>query len=102
MVIIEAPMFSKLVYKYLSEDEYAAVQWALTLHPELGVIIPHSGGLRKLRWAMAGKGKRGGLRVIYYWKSTAGEIWLLTLYAKNEITDIPRHVLMKLKEEIES
>lgn len=102
MVIIEAPMFSRLVYEYLSEDEYAAVQWALALHPELGVIIPHSGGLRKLRWAAAGKGKRGGLRVIYYWKSRAGEIWLLTLYAKNEIADIPPHVLMKLKEEIDS
>lgn len=102
MVIIEAPLFSRLVYDYLSDDEYAALQWALTLHPEIAPVIPGSGGLRKLRWAMPGKGKRGGLRVIYYWKNNVGEIWLLTLYAKNEAADIPRHVLKMLKQEIES
>ena len=101
MVIIETPLFSRLVYDYLSEDEYAALQWALTLHPELGAIIPSSGGLRKMRWAMPGKGKRGGLRVIYYWRNGAGEIWLLTLYSKNESANIPRHILKTLKEEID-
>ena len=101
MVIIETPLFSRLVYDYLGEDEYAALQWALTLHPELGTVIPGSGGLRKMRWAMPGKGKRGGLRVIYYWRNGAGEIWLLTLYSKNESANIPRHILKKLKEEID-
>jgi hypothetical protein len=89
MVIIEAPLFSRLVYDYLSDDEYAALQWALTLHPEMGPIIQ-------------GKGKRGGLRIIYYWKSKSGEIWLLTLYAKNEAADIPRHLLKMLQQEIDS
>lgn len=101
MVVIEAPTFSRLVYDYLSDDEYAALQWALTLHPELGALIPGSGGLRKLRWAMPGKGKRGGLRVIYYWRNSVGEIWLLTLYAKNEAANIPHHILKKLKQEID-
>jgi mRNA-degrading endonuclease RelE of RelBE toxin-antitoxin system len=98
---IEAPIFSRLVYDYLTEDEYAALQWALTINPESGRLIPGSGGLRKLRWAGKGKGKRGGLRIIYYWQSNDGEIWLLTLYAKNEAENIPRHILKLLREEIE-
>ncbi|MGH8369626.1 MAG: transcriptional regulator [Gammaproteobacteria bacterium] len=101
MVIIEAPLFTRRIADYLDDDEYSALQWALTLHPELGAIIPGSGGLRKLRWAAPGKGKRGGLRVIYYWKNSAGEIWLLAVYAKNETADIPRHILRALKQELE-
>ncbi len=102
MLIIETPLFTRLVYHYLNDDEYAALQWALTLHPDMGVIIPESAGIRKLRWAISGKGKRGGLRIIYYWKNKAGEIWLLTLYAKNESADIPRKMLKILKKELES
>lgn len=65
-------------------------------------VIPSSGGIRKLRWAGKGHGKRGGLRVIYYWRDSKGEIWLLTLYAKNEAENIPLHVLRELRKEIES
>ncbi len=64
-------------------------------------VIPGSGGMRKLRWAGKGHGKRGGLRVIYYWRDRKGEIWLLTLYAKNEAENIPLHVLRELRKEIE-
>lgn len=102
MLFIEAPLFSRLLGEYLSDDEYAALQWALTQRPEAGAVIPGSGGIRKLRWAGSGRGKRGGLRVIYYWKTRAGEIWLLTLYAKNEAADIPLNVLRQLQQEIES
>ncbi len=64
--------------------------------------MPGSGGVRKLRWAMGGRGKRGGSRVIYYWKQTDDEIWLLTVYAKNEIGNIPSHILRKIAEEIKN
>ncbi len=101
MHFIETSIFSRLVGEYLTDDEYAALQWALTLHPEAGAVIPGSGGLRKLRWGATGRGKRGGLRVIYYWRNAAGEIWLLTVYAKNEAENIPAHVLRQLKEAID-
>lgn len=100
MIFIEAPTFSRLIHRYLSDDEYAALQWALVLRPEAGAIIPGSGGIRKLRWAAKGRGKRGGLRVIYYWRNREGEIVLLTLYAKNEAENIPLDVLRELRKEI--
>jgi len=101
MEFIEAPLFSRLVADYLSDDEYSALQWTLALHPEAGATIPGAGGIRKLRWQGKGKGKRGGLRVIYYWRSARGEIWLLTLYAKGEAEDIPPQMLKRLRKELE-
>ena len=86
----------------MDDDEYAALQWALALRPEAGAVIPGSGGILKLRWGAEGRGKRGGLRVIYYWKRRDGQIWLLTIYAKNEAENIPLHVLNALRKEIES
>jgi mRNA-degrading endonuclease RelE of RelBE toxin-antitoxin system len=102
MVLIESPLFSGLVDDYLDEDEYSALQWALILHPEAGALVPRSGGVRKLRWAPSGRGKRGGLRVIYYWLAKKDEIWLLTLYDKREEQSIPAHVLRGLREELMS
>ncbi len=101
MEFIEAPIFTRLVHEYLDDDEFSALQWALALRPEAGAVIPGSGGIRKLRWGSKGRGKRGGLRVIYYWRSRAGQIRLLTLYAKNEAEDIPPAMLRALKKEIE-
>ena len=65
-------------------------------------MVAGSGGIRKLRWAPSGRGKRGGLRVIYYWKDDKGEIWLLTLYSKREEQTIPAHILNALREELMS
>lgn len=101
VIFIEAPIFSKMVYSYLSEDEYAALQWTLILKPETGEVIPGSGGLRKMRWNTGRKGKRGGNRVIYYRQTAKGEIWLLTIFAKNEADNIPAHILRKIKEAME-
>lgn len=66
--------------------------------PEAGVVIPGSGGLRKLRWAGSGRGKRGGLRVIYYYVTAEGEILLLHLYAKNEMEDLGAATIKQLKQ----
>jgi len=71
------------------------------VRPEQGKIIPGSGGLRKIRWAVKGRGKRGGTRVIYYWQQANSKIWMLTIYAKNEAENIPAHILKKLKEAME-
>ena len=98
VVFVEAPVFSKLVYDYLNEDEYAALQWTLAARPEIGKVIPGSGGLRKIRWTAKGHGKRGGTRIIYYFHKEAGEIWLITIYAKNEVGKIPTKILKAIME----
>ena len=98
---IESKLFSRLVGEYLTDDEYARLQIALIDAPESGALVAGSGGVRKLRWAQPGRGKRGGIRVIYYAKTRAGVIWMLTIYAKNEEENIPAHVLRKIKEEID-
>lgn len=70
--------------------------------PESGKVVPGSGGVRKLRWAMTGTGKRGGVRVIYYFKKQDDEIWLLTIYSKSETENIPAHTLRMIAEEIQN
>jgi mRNA-degrading endonuclease RelE of RelBE toxin-antitoxin system len=97
---IESPNFTKRIDEHLFHDEYVALQWHLATHPESGDLIPGSGGLRKIRWLRKGRGKRGGVRIIYYYKSCDGHIWLLTIYAKNETENIPAHILRKIKEEL--
>jgi hypothetical protein len=98
---VETRLFTRLVQEYLSDDEYGALQQALVANPEAGDVIPGSGGVRKLRWGVAGRGKRGGIRVIYYLRSRQGQIWMLTLYAKNVEENISAHVLKKIREEID-
>jgi hypothetical protein len=98
---VESKLFTRLVGDYLTDDAYAELQVALAESPERGSVVPGSGGVRKLRWAQPGRGRRGGLRVIYYAKTHEGVIWMLTIYAKNEEQNIPAHVLRKIKEELD-
>ena len=98
---VETPLFTRLVTDYLSDDEYLKLQQALAENPAAGDLIPGSGGVRKLRWARRGQGKRGGLRVIYYVRTRLGIIWMLTLYAKNVADNIPAHILRKIRQEME-
>ncbi|OFW43277.1 MAG: transcriptional regulator [Acidobacteria bacterium RIFCSPLOWO2_12_FULL_67_14b] len=102
MTFVETKLFTELVLDYLSDDEYAAMQQFLVVNPEAGDVIPGSGGVRKLRWGVAGRGKRGGLRVIYFLRLRKDEVWMLTLYAKNVADNIPAKVLKKIKEEIDA
>lgn len=99
---IEAAAFTKYIYDYLSDDEYLGLQSFLLQYPESGKVVRGSGGVRKVRWAMSRKGKSGGVRVIYYFKKQDDEIWLLTIYSKNEVESIPAHVLRQIAKEIEN
>ena len=98
---VETKLFTRLIDEYLTDDEYAALQLSLAVDPEAGDVIKGTGGVRKLRWSGSGRGKRGGLRVIYYLRLQNGQIWLLTAYAKNVKDSIPASVLKKIKEELD-
>ena len=102
VTFVETKLFTQLVLDYLSDDEYAAMQQFLVVNPEAGDVIPASGGVRKLRWGVAGRGKRGGLRVIYFLRRRNDEVWMLTLYAKNVADNIPAKLLKKIKEAIDA
>jgi hypothetical protein len=83
MVIVETSVFTKQVQKLLSDEEYRQLQSDLANRPEMGSIIPKSGGLRKVRWGFRGQGKRGGVRVIYYWAVSPEHLLMLMVYPKN-------------------
>ena len=89
-VFVELPAFERHRRSYLGDEEFRALQNLLMAAPEAGDLIPDAGGLRKLRFAdpRRGKGKRGGLRIIYYWWAPGHQFWLFTLYAKGEVTDL--------------
>lgn len=101
--LIELPIFSKYREHYLDDHEYSKLQELLVNHPTSGDLIQGTGGLRKLRYGDSnrGKGKRGGLRIIYYWWVNAYQIFLFTIYNKNEMADLSHDQKKKLKELLE-
>lgn len=95
---IESSIFERILPVYLDDDEYSELQQFLMQNPEVGELVPGSGGVRKVRWARPGMGKRGGLRIIYFVRYQPNEFWMLTLYAKAKREDIPAHILKQLLE----
>jgi hypothetical protein len=85
---IETPVFTAAVRRHLDEDSYRALQLALLLRPEQGALLRGGAGLRKLRWGAEGRGKRGGVRTIYYWAAEDAVCYMLYLFPKNEQSDL--------------
>lgn len=102
MVIIETSVFTKQVQKLLTDEEHQQLQVELTRRPDAGVIIPGGGGLRKVRLAVQGRGKRGGARVIYYWAVTQEQLLMLFMYPKNVKEDLTSVQLKMLRQIVEA
>ena len=100
-IFVESTIFEKLRSNYLSEDEFRELQLVLLTNPKLGSVIQGTGGLRKIRFKAKGKGKRSGVRVIYYFLDQKNRFYLLTLYSKNELTDLTVSQKNKLKQFME-
>ncbi len=104
MVFFETPLFTRLLSDYLDDEAYQGLQKALLQNPELGDVVPGTGGFRKLRWQdqRRGKGKRGGLRVIYYYLTADHQIWFFTIYDKDEAADLSPDEKRMLKKTIQA
>ena len=98
MLFIETPVFTRRVTATLKDADHAAFQQSLADCPDAGRLIEGGGGIRKIRWAMHGTGKRGGLRVIYYWRAAEDQIYLLYLFSKNARTDLTQAQIRQLAE----
>ena len=101
MVIIETPIFTKLVAGILQDEEYRLLQQALVDSPDAGAVMPGSGGLRKPRWSAEGRGKRGGSRVICYWFVGDDVVLMLYIYPKNVQDNLTPSQLRQLKAIVE-
>ena len=102
MHFIETPTFTRRVARFLSDERYRALQTDLLQNPEKGVVIRGSGGIRKLRWDIEGRGKSGGTRIIYYWTSQQQTILMLLIYGKSEQDDLTPDQLKILRRLVEA
>ena len=103
-LFFETSSFTATVGHYLTDDEYRALQVDMQANPHAGDVMPRTGGFRKLRWAdgRRGKGKRGGLRVIYYWLLNDGQFWMFAIYDKDELENLTADQEKALKRAIEA
>lgn len=100
LTIIESPLFSKLWPDYWTEAERGSFMSFLANNPEAGTVVPGSGGCRKIRWSVDGKGKSGAVRVIYTAQLASGSFVTLIIYGKGAVENIPAHVLRKIAKEL--
>lgn len=101
MVFVETGVFTQQVLALLTDDELAALQAHLSRAPRAGAVIQGTGGLRKVRWTCRGRGKRGGVRVIYYHFDRRGQIAMLLIYAKTVADDLSHEQKRQLRATIE-
>lgn len=88
MEFVETSVFTQSLLRVLSDDEYRLLQVRLIQIPTVGKLIPRGKGLRKYRWVISGKGKSGGIRIIYYLRMSDEKIYMLLLYKKSEQEDL--------------
>jgi len=103
-LFVELPAFARYRADYLKDEEFRNLQDLLLHDPEAGDVIEGTGGLRKLRFGNSkrGKGKRGGLRLIYFWWEQGRQIWLFTLYSKGEVSDLTQSDKKSLKQRLKN
>jgi hypothetical protein len=99
--VVETPLFQRQWPLYWSEEERGAFAAYIAEHPKAGDVVPDSGGIRKVRWARAGSGKSGGVRVIYFMRTAEGEVVLLTLYAKAKTDNLTGTKLKEIRRALE-
>ena len=97
MVIIETRIFTRRIKELMGDDEYRELQEALVNRPGMGDIIQGTKGLRKVRWRQEGRGKSGGVRVIYYWMTKNEQIYMLYIYQKTKQEDLTSEQVKMLK-----
>jgi mRNA-degrading endonuclease RelE of RelBE toxin-antitoxin system len=101
VLIVETANFTRRLQQILGEEQYRLLQTALVASPEAGSILRGSGGIRKLRWAGSGRGKRGGVRVLYHWSPVHERLLMLFIFRKNERSDLSREQLKQLRSVVE-
>ncbi len=101
MEFIETTIFTRVSRDLLADEELRRLQTVLAAHPTMGKVIPGTGGLRKLRWVLGARGKRGGLRIIYYWVTQDDQIFLLYAYRKSVQDDMSAEELKILRSALE-
>lgn len=99
--VVETPLFQRQWPLYWTEEERGVFAAYIAAHPAAGDVVPESGGIRKVRWSCSGSGKSGGVRAIYFTRTSEGEVVLLTLYAKAKADNITGAKLKEIRRALE-
>jgi hypothetical protein len=102
VIFIETPVFAEDIQQLIPDETYAEFQQHLADHPEAGDVIQGTGGIRKIRWNLPGTGKRGGVRMIYYWRAAEDQILMLLAYRKAKQSDLTPSQKRALKTVVEN